>query len=149
MKISRRVTNFSKQAMQLLGLIAISLCFVDISAQAIGTIDRLTGLRVTKPWLEAGFTLVDDSGWINVRSVGKAFTTNIVILTALPDLGGRLYTEGNATATRIRNIASNSSGVFFEIKVSSHRNIRFVHLTCTRSINLKMRSATKLPLDVL
>jgi hypothetical protein len=114
--------------LKMMPLLLTSILITKISAQVIGTVDRSTGLRVTKPWLEAGFTLVDDSSWINVRSMGNTFTSNIVILTALPDLGGRLYTEGNATATRIRNIASNSSGVFFQIKVNTNLHIKTVDL---------------------
>jgi hypothetical protein len=102
--------------MQVFWLVALALCFDGLSAQ---TIDRSTGVRVPKPWLEAGYSVVDDVSWTSARSAGRAFTNNIVILVALPDLvlGGPKYTEGNATATRIRNIVSNSSGVFFQIKV--------------------------------
>jgi hypothetical protein len=112
----------------------------------IGTIDRFTGVRVSKPWLEAGFTLVDDNTWTKVRSVGRQFSSTAVILTALPDLGGRLYTQGNATATRIRNLSSNSSGVFFEIKVRlCELALRLPLHYLFSSTNLMITSATKLP----
>jgi hypothetical protein len=121
LQLSIPLVHFHHPKKRMVALLVIILfCFFDTSSSnLLGVIDQSTGSRVTKPWLEAGFTLVDDGGWTNVQSVGKAFTTNIVILTALPDLGGRLYTQGNATATRIRNIVSNTSGVFFQIRVTT------------------------------
>lgn len=80
------------------------------------SIDLITQSRVTHPWIEIGFVDVDTASWTRVDSIGQNYV-NAVILTALPDLGGDLYTEGYSTATRIRNVV-NSGGVRFEVKVS-------------------------------
>jgi hypothetical protein len=80
------------------------------------SIDLRTNARVTHPWMETGFVSVNDAEWVTVTSMGTEYV-NPVVLTALPDLGGDLYTTGLATATRIRNLVNNAGQVTFDVKV--------------------------------
>jgi hypothetical protein len=80
------------------------------------SIDLRTNARVTHAWMETGFVDVNDATWASVSSLGQEYV-NPIILTALPDLGGALYTEGLATATRIRNVVNTAGQVSFEVKV--------------------------------
>jgi hypothetical protein len=82
------------------------------------SIDLRTNARVTHPWMETGFVMVNDATWASVSSLGTEYV-NPIVLTALPDLGGELYTQGLATATRIRNVVNSAGQVTFEVKVTS------------------------------
>jgi hypothetical protein len=88
-----------------------------VSSDPIGAINMITGLRVFQPWLETGYSLVEEHVWTTARSSFTNFSSDFVIFTSLPDIGGSLYTESNATAARIRNIVSDSSGISFQIRV--------------------------------
>lgn len=82
------------------------------------SIDMINLVRVSHPWIEIGFVDVNTDSWVRVDTIGQQFT-KAIILTALPDLGGDLYTQGYSTATRIRNVI-NTGAVNFEVKVSSN-----------------------------
>jgi hypothetical protein len=128
----------------------ITLSFLGCFAFArIGTIDRSTDVRVTRPWLETGYMTVDSGGWTVIQTIGRSFSSNAVVLTALPDIGGLQYYQGNSTATRLRNIVSNSSGVFFEVKVSLFILLcDFISSSTLSYINLMTYIAIKLHLVV-
>lgn len=93
-------------------LLSLALLIGQVLSQSI---DLRTGVRVTHAWMETGFVYVNDAEWVDVSSLGQNWVQP-VILTALPDLGGSLYTNGLPTATRIRNIVVEGQ-VSFQVKL--------------------------------
>lgn len=92
------------------------------------SIDLRTGVRVTHAWMETGFVDVGDAEWVTVSSIGQEYVQPI-ILTALPDIGGELYTQGVSTATRIRNVVNTGGQVTFDVKVNQPDSIFIISLS--------------------
>lgn len=82
------------------------------------TIDKLTGLELTSPWLETGFLYVDDKEYITITTKSTNFNSNSVVFISLPYLGGDLYTEGLPVTARLKNIISSSGKLTFSVKVN-------------------------------
>jgi hypothetical protein len=82
------------------------------------TINKITGVELTTPFLEAGFTQVDDRDWVTISTRASNFDNNAVILISLPYLGGELYTEGLPIASRLKDITYSAGSVTFSVKVS-------------------------------
>lgn len=94
----------------------LSLLFV--SEIYCNTIDKLTGLELTSPWLETGFTFVDDKEYITITTKSNSFNTNSVVFISLPYIGGDLHTQGLPIASRLKDISSTNGKVTFSVKVS-------------------------------
>ena len=87
-----------------------------------GVIDLMTGERLLSSWLSFGTATLGTESWTTLQSQ-FGFTASApdstVVLMSLPDLGGDLPTQGNATSVRLRNIVydANSKSVSFEARV--------------------------------
>lgn len=113
--------------MSALNIFFLLSLFATVFGSINGVIDLMTGERLLSSWLSFGTATLGTESWTTLQSQFGFIASapdSTVVLMSLPDLGGDLPTQGNATSVRLRNIVydANSKSVSFEARVSHISN---------------------------
>lgn len=96
----------------------LSLCLSLLSLQvSSNTVNKITGQELNFPFLETGFSLIDDRNWLTISTESSHFEGNAVILISLPYLGGETYADGIPVASRLKDISYSAGKVTFSVKL--------------------------------